>query len=64
MGLQRWGKPARGGSNLVIDTVHEAGDKIPLSIYPSQRLLHKKGEQAPLELARWYRLGSLADEKE
>jgi H+/Cl- antiporter ClcA len=33
--LQRWGGPVRGGNNLVIDTVHECSDRIPLSVAPS-----------------------------
>lgn len=30
----RWGKPIRGGNNLVIDTVHEGGHRIPLRMGP------------------------------
>lgn len=33
--LARWGGPVRGGNNLVIDTVHEGSDRIPLSVAPS-----------------------------
>lgn len=33
--LDRWGGPVRGGNNLVIDTVHECSDRIPLSVAPS-----------------------------
>lgn len=33
--LQRWGGPVRGGNNLVIDTVHEGSDRIPLGVAPS-----------------------------
>lgn len=32
--LQRWGGPVRAGNNLVIDTVHEGSDRIPLSVAP------------------------------
>jgi H+/Cl- antiporter ClcA len=32
--LMRWGGPVQGGNNLVIDTVHEASDRIPLSVAP------------------------------
>jgi H+/Cl- antiporter ClcA len=30
----RWGKPIRGGNNLVIDTVHEGSPQIPLRMAP------------------------------
>lgn len=32
--LQRWGGYVRRGSNLVIDTVHDSGEHIPLSVAP------------------------------
>ena len=32
--LHRWGGPVRGGNNLVIDTVHEGSERIPLSVAP------------------------------
>jgi H+/Cl- antiporter ClcA len=35
LALQRWGGPVRGGNNLVIDTVHDASDRIPLAIAPA-----------------------------
>jgi H+/Cl- antiporter ClcA len=34
LALSRWGGPVRGGNNLVIDTVHDASDRIPLSVAP------------------------------
>lgn len=33
--LDKWGGPVRGGNNLVIDTVHECSDRIPLGVAPS-----------------------------
>lgn len=33
--LQKWGGPVRGGNNLVIDTVHEGSDRIPLAVAPA-----------------------------
>jgi len=32
--LQKWGGPVRAGNNLVIDTVHENSDRIPVSVAP------------------------------
>lgn len=32
--LQRWGGPVRAGNNLVIDTVHEDSEQIPLGVAP------------------------------
>lgn len=31
---QRWGEPIRGGSDLVIDTIHDDGPEIPLRMAP------------------------------
>jgi H+/Cl- antiporter ClcA len=31
---ERWGHPIKGGNNLVIDTVHDAGKQIPLRMAP------------------------------
>lgn len=31
---ERWGKPIKGGNNLVIDTVHEGSTQIPLRMAP------------------------------
>jgi H+/Cl- antiporter ClcA len=32
--LDRWGKPIRGGNNLVIDTAHEDSPQIPIRMAP------------------------------
>ncbi len=32
--LQKWGGPVRRGNNLVIDTVHDSSERIPLSVAP------------------------------
>jgi H+/Cl- antiporter ClcA len=34
LGYQRWGAPIRGGSNLVLDTLHEGSEQIPLRMAP------------------------------
>src|SRR6185369_14065451 len=31
---ERWGKPIKGGNNLVIDTIHEGSPQIPLRMAP------------------------------
>jgi H+/Cl- antiporter ClcA len=31
---ERWGKPIRGGNNLVIDTIHESSPQLPLRMAP------------------------------
>lgn len=33
--LQKWGGPVQGGNNLVIDTVHDDSDRIPLGVVPA-----------------------------
>lgn len=33
--LHKWGGPVRGGNNLVIDTVHDDSERIPLSVVPA-----------------------------
>lgn len=36
--IDRWGKPIRGGNNLVLDTIHEQGPRLPLRMVPMSLL--------------------------
>lgn len=64
--LQKWGGPVRGGNNLVIDTVHDESDKIPLSVAPAilggTVLTHLFGGSAGREGAAVQMGAALADE--
>lgn len=66
LALQRWGGPVRGGNNLVIDTVHEGSDKIPVSVVPAilggTLLTHLFGGSAGREGAAVQMGAALADE--
>jgi H+/Cl- antiporter ClcA len=61
----RWGKPIRGGNNLVIDTVHEGSTQIPLRMAPmvllGTVLTHLFGGSAGREGTAVQMGGSLAD---
>ena len=64
--LQKWGGPVRGGNNLVIDTVHDDSDKIPISVVPAilggTVLTHLFGGSAGREGAAVQMGAALADE--
>lgn len=64
--LQRWGGPVRGGNNLVIDTVHDDSEKIPLAVAPAilggTVLTHLFGGSAGREGAAVQMGAALADE--
>lgn len=64
--LQRWGGPVRGGNNLVIDTVADDAEKIPLSVAPAilggTVLTHLFGGSAGREGAAVQMGAALADE--
>jgi H+/Cl- antiporter ClcA len=61
----KWGKPIRGGNNLVIDTVHEGDQQIPLRMAPmvllGTVLTHLFGGSAGREGTAVQMGGSLAD---
>ncbi|MFL5347812.1 MAG: chloride channel protein [Hyalangium sp.] len=61
----RWGQPIRGGNNLVIDTVHEGDQQIPLRMAPmvllGTVLTHLFGGSAGREGTAVQMGGSLAD---
>jgi H+/Cl- antiporter ClcA len=61
----RWGKPIRGGNNLIIDTVHEDRPQIPLRMAPmvfvGTLLTHLFGGSAGREGTAIQMGGSLAD---
>lgn len=62
---ERWGKPIRGGNNLVIDTVHEDSPQIPYRMGPmvliGTVLTHLFGGSAGREGTAVQMGGSLAD---
>jgi H+/Cl- antiporter ClcA len=62
---ERWGKPIRGGNNLVIDSVHEGDARIPLRMAPmvllGTVLTHLFGGSAGREGTAVQMGGSLAD---
>lgn len=62
---ERWGKPIKGGANLVIDTVHEGSARIPLRMAPMVLLgtlaTHLFGGSAGREGTAVQMGGSLAD---
>jgi len=64
--LQRWGGPVRGGNNLIIDTVHESSERIPLSVAPAifggTVITHLFGGSAGREGAAVQMGAALADE--
>ncbi|HLL54893.1 MAG TPA: chloride channel protein [Myxococcaceae bacterium] len=61
----RWGKPIRGGNNLVIDTVHEGSPQLPLRMAPmvllGTVLTHLFGGSAGREGTAVQMGGGLAD---
>jgi len=61
----RWGKPIRGGNNLIIDTVHEDAPQLPLRMAPmvlaGTLLTHLFGGSAGREGTAIQMGGSLAD---
>ena len=63
---ERWGGPIRGGANLVIDTIHDAGGKLPLRMAPMVFLgtivTHLFGGSAGREGTAVQMGASLADE--
>jgi H+/Cl- antiporter ClcA len=62
---ERWGKPIRGGNNLIIDSVHEDTPQIPLRMAPmvlvGTLLTHVFGGSAGREGTAIQMGGSLAD---
>jgi H+/Cl- antiporter ClcA len=62
---ERWGKPIKGGNNLIIDSVHEDGPQIPLRMAPmvlvGTVLTHLFGGSAGREGTAVQMGGSLAD---
>lgn len=64
--MQKWGGPVRGGNNLVIDTVHDDSEKIPLSVVPAilggTVLTHLFGGSAGREGAAVQMGAALADD--
>ena len=63
---ERWGKPIRGGTNLVIDTIHENAHRIPFRMGPmvllGTVLTHVFGGSAGREGTAVQMGASLADE--
>ena len=63
---ERWGKPIKGGNNLVLDTIHESSPKIPLRMAPmvlvGTVLTHVFGGSAGREGTAVQMGASLADE--
>lgn len=63
---ERWGKPIKGGSNLIIDTIHEGTEQIPLRMAPmvliGTVLTHLFGGSAGREGTAVQMGASLADE--
>jgi H+/Cl- antiporter ClcA len=63
---ERWGKPIRGGNNLIIDTIHEGTPQIPLRMAPmvlvGTVLTHVFGGSAGREGTAVQMGASLADE--
>jgi H+/Cl- antiporter ClcA len=61
----RWGKPIRGGNNLIIDTIHEDRPQVPLRMAPmvlvGTLLTHLFGGSAGREGTAIQMGGSLAD---
>lgn len=62
----RWGKPIRGGNNLILDTLHEDKEQVPLRMAPmvliGTVLTHLFGGSAGREGTAVQMGGSLADE--
>jgi H+/Cl- antiporter ClcA len=63
---ERWGKPIKGGNNLVLDTIHESSPQIPLRMAPmvlvGTVLTHVFGGSAGREGTAVQMGASLADE--
>lgn len=64
--LQKWGGPVRGGNNLVIDSVHERSERVPVGVAPAilggTVLTHLFGGSAGREGAAVQMGAALADE--
>lgn len=64
--LQKWGGPVRGGNNLVIDSVHERSERVPVGVAPAilggTVLTHLFGGSAGREGAAVQMGATLADE--
>ena len=62
--LQKWGGAVRRGNNLVIDTVHDSKERIPLSVVPwilgGTVLTHLFGGSGGRERSRYRRTAASA----
>lgn len=64
--FERWGKPIRGGNNLILDTLHDDAEQIPLRMAPmvlgASLITHLFGGSAGREGTAVQMGASLADE--